>query len=227
MDMQREGRRKEDRRELWKDVVRLTQALYRVTDRFPAGEPLCNYMREHALEILAEVAEWDGKEEIGGIAGKIDTLSAYFFVATEMNWIAPINMEVLLREYTLLKDTTEREFSEESKIPKKGIGDSEDYVASLALGSSRAGEQKEGIFSEGFNDAKIVSDIYPESNDRQKVILRHLSQAKQAKISDFYSVLEGVSSKTIQRDLLELVNKNFLRKDGEKRWTVYSLNNTL
>jgi len=46
----------------------------------------------------------------------------------------------------------------------------------------------------------------------------------QAKISDFHSFFGDISSKTIQRDLQDLVSKSVLKKEGEKRWTVYSIN---
>lgn len=65
----------------------------------------------------------------------------------------------------------------------------------------------------------------PLLNERQEAILEHLKQAQQAKVSDFYSFFSNISSKTIQRDLQSLVAKNLLKKEGEKRWTVYTLNN--
>ncbi|MBI2121769.1 MAG: hypothetical protein HYT98_01470 [Candidatus Sungbacteria bacterium] len=61
-------------------------------------------------------------------------------------------------------------------------------------------------------------------SNRQKQILEHLKLSSQAKISDFYTAFSNISSKTIQRDLQDLVGRNILKKDGEKRWTVYSLN---
>jgi len=67
-----------------------------------------------------------------------------------------------------------------------------------------------------------ISDVI---SDRQKKIVEHLKGSSQAKISDFYTAFNNVSSKTIQRDLQDLVGKNILKKDGEKRWTVYSLSN--
>lgn len=61
-------------------------------------------------------------------------------------------------------------------------------------------------------------------NERQKTILAHLKESHQAKVSDFYPFFQEVSSKTIQRDLQNLVAKDILRKAGEKRWTTYVLN---
>ena len=78
------------------------------------------------------------------------------------------------------------------------------------------------------NNRTIENNLVPISeilNERQKRIVEHLKDRDQAKISDFYSFFTDISSKTIQRDLQDLVLKNMLKKEGEKRWTVYSLNN--
>jgi hypothetical protein len=58
---------------------------------------------------------------------------------------------------------------------------------------------------------------------RQKIILNHVHKMKRAKISDFFTLFDGISSKTIQRDLQYLVDRRVLKKEGEKRWTIYSL----
>lgn len=69
-----------------------------------------------------------------------------------------------------------------------------------------------------------LSSISYDMNERQKKILEHIRNSTEAKISDFYSVFSEISSKTIQRDLQDLVVKNVLKKEGDKRWTIYSLN---
>jgi len=70
-----------------------------------------------------------------------------------------------------------------------------------------------------------ISIISRDINERQQRILQYIKQVPQAKISDFYSIFQDISSKTIQRDLQDLVSKDILKKEGEKRWTTYSLNN--
>lgn len=66
-----------------------------------------------------------------------------------------------------------------------------------------------------------ISDVISE---RQKKIVEHFKSSAQAKISDFYTAFGNISSKTIQRDLQDLVGKSILKKEGEKRWTTYTLN---
>lgn len=211
-------------------ILPLTKALYRVSERFPEREPLRSRIRQYADEILAGVVEWHPEKESGGLAVKIDTIREYLLVVAEMGWVDTINIEVLAREYTMIRDGIQKELLWE---PKKRREETEKILGELDIPVQE--EVREAVpkvvksetdFPMKFDNARVIaSSSGYKPNERQKVILRHLGQAKQAKISDFFGVLEGVSSKTIQRDLLELINKNFLKKEGEKRWTVYSLNN--
>ena len=227
--------------ELREHAMRLTSALYRVSERFPEHEPLRWHVRECADVILGGIsAAWGDEKEMNRVAGKIDAIRNHLLVAREVHWVAPINIDVLVGEYTILRDhleqailwepkEQEREWKEtlESLDVPAVIPDVIPAPVSVPVdkGSARKPEKKERSFQEGFNNAKVAPDPAHEPNPRQRKILAHIAVSKEAKISDFFPVLAGVSSKTIQRDLLELVNKNFLKKEGEKRWTTYSLNN--
>ena len=63
-----------------------------------------------------------------------------------------------------------------------------------------------------------------EMSDRQRAILDRVREIGKVKVSDFYEAFRGISAKTVQRDLQELVARNLLRKEGEKRWTIYMPN---
>jgi len=61
-------------------------------------------------------------------------------------------------------------------------------------------------------------------SNRQKAIIGHMKRTdKKARLGDIHALFGDVSSKTIQRDLSDLVLRNILRKEGEKRWTTYFL----
>ncbi|OGZ97018.1 MAG: hypothetical protein A2847_02780 [Candidatus Sungbacteria bacterium RIFCSPHIGHO2_01_FULL_50_25] len=61
-------------------------------------------------------------------------------------------------------------------------------------------------------------------SERQKTIIGHLQKGdKKAKLGDIHALFSGVSSKTIQRDLQDLVSRKMLGREGEKRWTTYFL----
>ena len=57
---------------------------------------------------------------------------------------------------------------------------------------------------------------------RQKKIVDYVKKTSQAKVSEVSTFFKGLSTKTIQRDLHMLVQKNVLKREGERRWTSYS-----
>lgn len=82
----------------------------------------------------------------------------------------------------------------------------------------------------------VVKDIPKESREaaprktdskdsRQAVILKILSKKGGLNIKDFVDSIKGVSAKTIQRELLSMVASGTLKKEGERRWSTYSLAN--
>ncbi len=60
-------------------------------------------------------------------------------------------------------------------------------------------------------------------NERKDNILKIIRKKGDVTIKDISSVISGCSEKTIQRELLVLVSLGVLKKEGEKRWSKYSL----
>ena len=67
------------------------------------------------------------------------------------------------------------------------------------------------------------SQDYTTSTQRQASIVELLKSKSNLTIKDFTMVIKGCSDKTIQRELLRLVKLGVLKKDGERRWSRYSL----
>ena len=67
-------------------------------------------------------------------------------------------------------------------------------------------------------DRKDTSKI-----ERKSVILSLAKEKGSINVKDVAAVIVGLSEKTIQRELVTLVKNNVLKKEGEKRWSRYSL----
>lgn len=83
-------------------------------------------------------------------------------------------------------------------------------IADRAMESSAIGPQEE--------ESVRLDDI----NSRQREILRHLAEKKCADLGALRAIFgQGYSEKTLQRDLLGLVEAGHIRKRGDNRWTKY------
>jgi hypothetical protein len=59
--------------------------------------------------------------------------------------------------------------------------------------------------------------------DRQEAILSVIKSRGRASIKDISTIIRGVSEKTVQRELLTLISVGKVSKQGERRWSTYSL----
>ncbi len=68
-----------------------------------------------------------------------------------------------------------------------------------------------------------ASDVHTNATHRQTLIIGLLKSKSNLTIKDFSLIIKGCSDKTIQRELLKLVQLGVLKKEGERRWTRYSI----
>lgn len=236
---------------LHKQTLKLTIALYRVTDYFPKSEILRNDLRAKANEIFQQVTEYNAdinrEKIIESLIWKVRTIKGYLEIANALHYAHSLNFAVLKKEYDFIEQFFEIEKTKH--IQQSVFGDIKNERRNFSVyghagRDNRNPERKKEIKENHPNDVarnstierggSIASEtelldkgfhemINARLNERQKVIMDHLTKLGRGKISDFYTSLKGVSSKTIQRDLQNLVDKAVLKKEGEKRWTVYSI----
>jgi len=197
-------------------ITVLTRATYRVTALFPADEPLAKKLRENAVEILAGGFDFliagKNRNAAAALKIKIAIMQEYLRSAREsLAGVDPLNFMVLEREYGILGDFFESELSEADGKADEG----EEKVKNPRQWN------KETL---GAVPSAQLTGRSEGASERQTAILTYLNRARQAKIGDFSPLFTAVSLKTIQRDLQDLVAKNILRKQGERRWTVYVRN---
>lgn len=74
---------------------------------------------------------------------------------------------------------------------------------------------------EGEREKKKAIEI--KKNKRIGVIINILKKKKEITVKDISSLVSDCSEKTLQRELLALVEDGVLKKEGERRWSKYSL----
>jgi len=187
-------------------LVKLTLALYRVTELFPAGEPLKFLIREKACQILADsflifsenpinLKEAEKNKVRGEILKNIEVLNIYFKVAGNQEWVGKANFFVLEREYSKIEEEIKKKFSEKEKETFKST-------------------PEKNFLQLPFENLR---------NERCKRILEILRQKEKAQIWEFKEIFPQVSKRTLRRDFEYLLAKGLVERIGDGKWTYYRL----
>lgn len=210
-----------------KKTEKLASALYLLTSFFDDKEPMKWRLRELAGGLVAH------KEPRNIVLELIGLLT----VAKNAGLVSDTNYEIMHRELSGISPQVETlgemfkklEVREEHKAPvhRENIQDK----------PQDRPERPSFYISSSVHSAPVIKDRLPKEparepkdgvvaqkkNSRQGTILGLLKKKKEIMVKDVVPLIEGVSEKTIQRELLALVSKGILRKEGEKRWSRYSL----
>ncbi len=68
-----------------------------------------------------------------------------------------------------------------------------------------------------------TSSVEEKKTKRVTAILALVTRKTKVNVKDIADVVKGCSEKTLQRELLALVAEGVLKKEGERRWSTYSL----
>lgn len=220
-----------------KSVQKLVSALYLLTSFFSDLEPMKWRLRELGGRLISVK---EGQSTVLEIMGLLS-------VAKNAGLISDTNFEIIHKEFEKLSLTGENMKDMLASIPEPQLRNepsSQLPQHRVELDATHhesvrpqygaheylpAVERHEHIVKDRnvreTHQAKDRSDgaVAIKKNSRQTAILSLLKKKKEIMVRDVSPFIDGVSEKTIQRELLAMVNKGILRKEGEKRWSRYSL----
>lgn len=75
--------------------------------------------------------------------------------------------------------------------------------------------------NKGHNKGQEGQTSTMRQNSRAEIILKIINENKRVSIKDISKIVRDCSEKTIQRELIALMQRGFVRKEGERRWSVY------
>lgn len=174
-------------------LIKLTLAVYKVTNVFPHKEPLKFLIREKANQILADFIL---KNKVKNIQKNIDVINSYFEIAEKQNWVDQLNFLVLKREYNEIIEELEDEVvktDKEEKISKKVLKSSNPHPDPILL------------------------------NNRCEKILDVLKEKEKAQIWEFKKVFPEVTKRTLRRDFEFLLRERLVVRAGENNNVYYML----
>lgn len=122
----------------------------------------------------------------------------------------------------IAQDSVLNEVSDTNTVPirSSSIKAREDFVAKKPLVETKIRPSSPVLSTPRVHNAPSGR---PLSSNRRELILEYLRKNGISSIKDIAQVIDGVSEKTVQRELLALVDEGVLRKEGERRWSRYAL----
>ncbi|MBI2624125.1 DeoR family transcriptional regulator [Candidatus Parcubacteria bacterium] len=168
-----------------KQAVRISVALYRVTDRFPETDPLRHRLRDAAINVVVAVSQ----EEFDSVAQAVKTIEALGDVAASLTYVSSMNFLVLKSSYGALLR------SWQPQPPRSAWPD--------ALQHQGVARRTEAPSLKDMNDPRRQDRIVKMLRDRGEVQLR-----------DLITALGDVSSRTIRRELNRLRQLGMVERRG-------------
>lgn len=211
-----------------KHLMRINEALYRVTDLLPDQEPVKWMARKKAMEALALFAEDSPALFLATRMKKREEFSAAIHhlldlleFASHNTFISQINFDVLSREY--------RSFLEEAEASQHATPPAEiDLTASLLAPRSPERQLRDEVkLAPPQKKENIATQKEEElsTEERRKRIFSYIIQKEKGiTMQELLEIFKGsVNQRTIQRDLMALIERGRVKTSGARRWRMYSV----
>jgi len=229
---------------VFKKTEKITAALYLVSGLLKDDEPMKWELRDKGMDLLtssftaSSALPGDKNIVIQSLFSAALEAISLLNVARISNLISEMNHVILVREIDnilgLMRDRLVASAENAGYVLSDNFFKTPDLFSSGFKSDSRASQ---GHGGSNKNELQVASSKLQASTDiihghsnveqkksqRQELIMNVLKGQSNLTIKDFSRVIKDVSEKTIQRELLELVERGVIKKDGERRWSRYSL----
>ena len=217
---------------MYKKAERLAKALCLIAPAFTESSSLRCRIDEIAIGLI-DAAILPVSAARDALSRHLLTLSSILSMARTTGLLSPMNAELISREtHFLLQEVAAYEepqisFDEAptlSNIAKVALKQETilHSAESKRIDSTHAvrGEQSSRDKGHIKDTARLSGN---RIKDRQEAVMSVIRNKGSVSIKDISGMIRGVSEKTIQRELLALIEQGIVLKRGERRWSTYSL----
>lgn len=211
---------------LYKRAERLSSAVFLVSNTITDSDELRTKIRNLALNLVEYCVAIKDKITDGELKPvlKIESvlmeMASLLDIASVSGLVSPMNASILKQEFDfVIKDLNElhQYCNEKSEISQdffkeNGHNLMPESLTLMSL-SPKLIKQEEAV-GKGRNNRK---------EHREKAIIELLKAKSNIGIKDISKSIKGCSEKTIQRKLISLIKDGMVKKEGERRWSKYSL----
>ncbi len=223
---------------IFKKTEKITSALYLISGLLKDEEPIKWELRDKGINLIS--SSFTASSSLPGdknaviqslFTAALETLSL-LNVARISNLISEMNHRLLVREIdnivVLLRDHLAMNAEKAGYVLSESFFKTPDMFTTGFKSDTRKGRVSETRIDKE-NDSqeeryvKGHDSLQQKKTSRQETILTVLKDQSNLTIKDFSKVIKDCSEKTIQRELLDLVGRGLVKKEGERRWSRYSL----
>ncbi len=221
---------------IFKKTEKIAAALYLVSGLLKDKEPIKWELRDHGMDLIsssfmaASAVPGDKNSVIQSLfTAALETMSL-LNVARISNLVSDMNYKLLIKEIDhvvgLLRDKLAQNAENAGYVLSESFFKTPDIFSSGFRPDTQRNSHKGQAFS-GKHPYKTSSNLAEQGSskrtERQETILNLMKGKSGLTIKDFSHVIKDCSEKTIQRELLDLVERGLVKKEGERRWSTYSL----
>lgn len=206
-----------------KKTEKLASAVYLITGLFSDSEPMKWTLRKKVSELLSFILTYKNIRQsefpsfVMGVNTRIQEVVSLMDVCVLGGLLSQMNFSIIEKEFSnlvaLISNYKHITDSSNGIIPNSFF-DTTNYISN-----------NHEYHTSTIKDIGSVKDTNAfKSNNRQGIILGLLKKKKDLSIKDIATIIKDVSEKTIQRELVSLIEAGVITKTGERRWSKYSLN---
>lgn len=204
----------------YRKIDHIVSAVFLVTGLIEKNDFLKNSIQEHSLNSLSRVVTLIGKPGVGVsdiqlVAAHLLHLNSLIDIGFWAGQISQMNLTIIQKE---VRETYEILNELSLKYKNSFFIDSSFFKTDNELLNDLNIKDKHKDISQRQDSIKDI-----DKGQRKEAILALLRQKTNLTVKDFASVVPEYSEKTIQRELIALVEEGVVRKEGERRWSSYSL----
>ncbi len=206
-----------------KKTEKLASAVYLITGLFSDSEPMKWTLRKKVSELLSFILTYKNIRQsefplfVQGVKTRVHEVISLMDVGVLGGLLSQMNFSIIEKEFSnlvnLISNYKHKTDSTNGVIPASFFDSTN---LNLSTPEYRGFSVKDTVSIKDNNAFK--------SNNRQSIILGLLKKKKDLSIKDIATIIKDVSEKTIQRELVSLIEAGVITKTGERRWSKYSLN---
>ena len=214
---------------IYKKTERLAKAIHLIAPAFAGSVSLRDRIDAIAIG-LVDAAILPPAVARTALSRELLALSSILAMSRTGGLLSPMNAEIIAHEaHILLQEVAAYEeprlFLDEGLTLAdiaKSTAKKDTMQSSVSAATPKKTTRTMPNSSKGhIKDSEPVSDIHIK--DRREAILSVIKNKGSASIKDISTLIRNVSEKTIQRELLSLIEEGTVLKKGERRWSTYSL----